>query len=223
VYPTEELETPWSGEGGRWQRKRSHRVARRAPRAPRFAPSTWTIRDQRLSEWTMPVRLRLAMHGVRHNKFFHLVAIDGRKRRDAKPMELLGVYHPRTTASHPNKSMQWSVDRIKYWLKNGAQPSHSVVRLLTMVSLRLQYMPDEGCNSVCSTGQRHPTRLAVASKSKSWFSTTCRSTKPFPLGLVVGLWILLSVRSLESWTRMHIANIYVKHSSHHTILLFAME
>jgi small subunit ribosomal protein S16 len=84
----------------------------------------------------MPIRLRLAMQGVRHDKFFHLVAIDSRKRRDARPLELLGVYRPRTTAAYPDKSVQWAVERIKFWLRKGAQPSSTVVRLLTMVGLR---------------------------------------------------------------------------------------
>ena len=81
----------------------------------------------------MTVRLRLAIHGVRHNRIFHLVAIDQRKRRNAKPIELLGVYRPRVEPQSPHKSVEWSVDRIKYWLGVGAQPSDSVVKLLTKV------------------------------------------------------------------------------------------
>ena len=81
----------------------------------------------------MTVRLRLAVHGVRHSKIFHLVAIDQRKRRNAKPIELLGVYRPRVEPNSPHKSVEWSVDRIKYWLGVGAQPSDSVVKLLTTV------------------------------------------------------------------------------------------
>lgn len=81
----------------------------------------------------MTVRLRLAIHGVRHNRIFHLVAIDQRKRRNAKPIELLGVYRPRVEPKSPHKSVEWSVDRIKYWLGVGAQPSDSVVKLLTTV------------------------------------------------------------------------------------------
>jgi len=81
----------------------------------------------------MTVRLRLAVHGVRHNKIFHLVAIDQRKRRNAKPIELLGVYRQRVEPNNPHKSVEWSVDRIKYWLGVGAQPSDSVVKLLTTV------------------------------------------------------------------------------------------
>ncbi|EGO05219.1 hypothetical protein SERLA73DRAFT_82761 [Serpula lacrymans var. lacrymans S7.3] len=78
----------------------------------------------------MPVRIRLSMHGRRHNRIFHLVAIDQRKRRDAKPTELLGIYNPALKLGESHKSIEWSVDRIKYWLGVGALPSKPVVRLL---------------------------------------------------------------------------------------------
>lgn len=82
----------------------------------------------------MPIRIRMAMHGRRHNKIFHLVAIDQRKRRDAKPAELLGIYNPALEPRGTHKTVQWSVDRIKYWLGVGAIPSKSAVRLLEWVS-----------------------------------------------------------------------------------------
>ncbi|TFY69385.1 hypothetical protein EVG20_g3180 [Dentipellis fragilis] len=79
----------------------------------------------------MPVRLRLALHGRRNNRIFHLVAIDLRKRRDAKPIETLGIYDPRLRLGQAQKTMEWSVDRIKYWLEaGGALPSKTVVKLL---------------------------------------------------------------------------------------------
>ncbi|KAG2061743.1 ribosomal protein S16 [Suillus hirtellus] len=78
----------------------------------------------------MPVRLRMAMHGQRHNRIFHLVAINQRTRRDAKPMELLGIYDPALKLGDTHKTVKWSVDRIKYWLGVGALPSKSVVKLL---------------------------------------------------------------------------------------------
>ncbi|KAG2150100.1 ribosomal protein S16 domain-containing protein [Suillus cothurnatus] len=78
----------------------------------------------------MPVRLRMAMHGRRHNRIFHLVAINQRTRRDAKPMELLGIYDPALKLGDSHKTVKWSVDRIKYWLGVGALPSKSVVKLL---------------------------------------------------------------------------------------------
>ncbi|KAJ4002412.1 ribosomal protein S16 [Lentinula boryana] len=81
----------------------------------------------------MPMRLRLAVHGFRHDRVFHLVAINQRTRRNGKPTELLGIYDPRVKPGGKDyKTMEWSVGRIRYWLDVGAIPSKSVVRLLTM-------------------------------------------------------------------------------------------
>ena len=88
----------------------------------------------------MPVRLRMAMHGRRHNRIFHLVAINQRTRRDAKPMELLGIYDPALKLGDAHKTVKWSVDRIKHWLGVGALPSKSVVKLLEWVSPSLLYV-----------------------------------------------------------------------------------
>jgi small subunit ribosomal protein S16 len=82
----------------------------------------------------MPVRLRLSLHGSRNNRIFHLVATDIRKRRDGKPIELLGIYDPRLRPGQEHKTIHWSVDRIMYWLnKGGALPSKTFVKLLEKV------------------------------------------------------------------------------------------
>ncbi len=109
----------------------------------------------------MPVRLRLARHGTRNNPFYHIVAIYGRKARNAKPIELLGVYDPIPRPPPPlvyrkdnwkemypamdaesveppapllTKKVEWNLERVKYWLDVGGQPSTVVSRLLRMVS-----------------------------------------------------------------------------------------
>lgn len=82
----------------------------------------------------MVVRLRFSLHGQRNNKLLHLVVINARKRRDANPIETVGIYKPRVAPSE-TKNVEWSVARIKYWLDVGAQPSKSVVRLLTEVRI----------------------------------------------------------------------------------------
>ena len=124
----------------------------------------------------MTVRLRLAVHGVRHNRIFHLVAVDQRKRRNAKPIELLGVYRPRVEPKSPHKSVEWSVDRIKYWLGVGAQPSDSVVKLLTTVrpvqaSLMLHALE---VDLVGETGKSHSTGFEVAFQTYSSNATPTR-------------------------------------------------
>jgi len=79
----------------------------------------------------MAIRLRLAMHGRRHQKVFHLVAIDSKLRRNAKPAELLGVYDPHTMEDDA-RVIRWSVDRIRYWLNVGATPSKSALKILEL-------------------------------------------------------------------------------------------
>ncbi|KXN83652.1 putative 37S ribosomal protein S16, mitochondrial [Leucoagaricus sp. SymC.cos] len=78
----------------------------------------------------MAIKIRLAMHGLRNNRFFHLVAIDHRKARNAKPTELLGIYKPGIEGTEGKKTLEWSANRIKYWLNVGAVPSKPVVGLL---------------------------------------------------------------------------------------------
>jgi small subunit ribosomal protein S16 len=82
----------------------------------------------------MAIRLRLAMHGRRHRKVFHLVAIDSQLRREAKPAEVLGVYDPHSTEGDA-RVIRWSVNRIRYWLDVGATPSKSALKMLELASL----------------------------------------------------------------------------------------
>ena len=49
----------------------------------------------------MVVRLRLARHGTRNNPFYHLVAIQNTKARDARPIEKLGEYDPVPRRARP--------------------------------------------------------------------------------------------------------------------------
>ncbi|KAG8950692.1 37S ribosomal protein S16, mitochondrial [Tulasnella sp. 424] len=90
----------------------------------------------------MVVRIRLS-RPPGHTKLttrFDLVAINLKKARDAKPIEKLGEYDPVPRilgigpgAGRPgqgHKRVEWSSERIRYWLDQGAQPSKTVVALL---------------------------------------------------------------------------------------------
>ena len=113
----------------------------------------------------MPVRLRFSLHGRRNNRIFHLVAIDLRKRRDAKPIELLGVYDPRLRLGHEHKTMHWSVERILYWLeKGGAQPSKSVVKLLEKVCVCCVPVQFACILIDLTQGRNHSSKLEISSR-----------------------------------------------------------
>lgn len=102
----------------------------------------------------MPLRIRLARHGQRNNPYYHIVAIDASKARDARPLEKLGEYDPiprvPSTSYLPpeakvfgkehgtvklEKKVEWNVKRIRYWLGVGAEPTRTVVKLLERVGI----------------------------------------------------------------------------------------
>ncbi|KAJ9105810.1 hypothetical protein QFC19_003378 [Naganishia cerealis] len=105
----------------------------------------------------MVVKLRLARHGRKNTPFYHLVAVNASKRRDALPLEKLGEYDPIPRPSPPTTSLAaaiaqsfhldskgrdaaakevrekrivWDVERVRWWLGVGAQPTEAVVKLL---------------------------------------------------------------------------------------------
>lgn len=82
----------------------------------------------------MAVRLRLALSGKRHNRIYHIVAAHHRLRRDGKPIETLGLFDPHLAPGEKTRIIEWSADRIRYWLGVGAQPSPAVSKLLVLVS-----------------------------------------------------------------------------------------
>mmetsp|Transcript_8133 Transcript_8133/g.23340 ORF Transcript_8133/g.23340 Transcript_8133/m.23340 type:complete len:112 (-) Transcript_8133:295-630(-) len=82
----------------------------------------------------MVVRLRLARYGIRNNPFFRIVAADQRAPAQGKHLENLGHYDPNPKIDG-NVHVGLNVERVKYWLSVGAQPSEPVGRLLGQVGI----------------------------------------------------------------------------------------
>ncbi|KAF8310041.1 ribosomal protein S16, partial [Clavulina sp. PMI_390] len=80
----------------------------------------------------MVVRIRLARPpgATKLTTHYHIVVVDAKKRRDAKPLEILGIYDPKLHPARPDKRVEWSVDRLRYWVGVGAEPTKTVVHLL---------------------------------------------------------------------------------------------
>ncbi len=74
----------------------------------------------------MAVKLRMTRKGNRHNPFYRIVAADERDPRDGKYIELLGTYDPREEPEVVSIKM----DRVNYWLANGAQVSQTVSEII---------------------------------------------------------------------------------------------
>jgi len=72
------------------------------------------------------VRLRLMRTGKKKQPSYRVVAADARSPRDGRFIEIVGIYNPRTDPSIID------IDNAKAvgWLRNGAQPSDRVRKLL---------------------------------------------------------------------------------------------
>ncbi len=77
----------------------------------------------------MPVKIRLARAGAKKRPFYRIVASDIRKPRDGRFIERLGTYDPLLPRDDP-KRVVMNIERIKYWLDHGAQPTDRVALFL---------------------------------------------------------------------------------------------
>ena len=77
----------------------------------------------------MAMKIRLARGGSKKRPFYRVVAADSRMPRDGRYVEKLGTYNPLLAKDDENR-VQLDMDRVNYWLGEGAQPSDRVCRFL---------------------------------------------------------------------------------------------
>ena len=70
--------------------------------------------------------IRLARFGAKKKPSYRVVVIDKERARDSKALEVVGTYSP---VAKP-RTVILKHDRIAHWVKNGAQLSDTVARLL---------------------------------------------------------------------------------------------
>jgi len=70
--------------------------------------------------------IRLARFGAKKRPFYRVVVIEKECPRDGRALEIVGNYSP---TSQPAKVVL-KHDRIEHWVKNGAQLSDTVARLV---------------------------------------------------------------------------------------------
>lgn len=74
------------------------------------------------------VGIRLSRHGAKKRPFYHIVVTDRRNKRNGRFIERLGFYNPIATGGE--QPLKLALDRVDYWLGQGAQPSERVRRLI---------------------------------------------------------------------------------------------
>ncbi|HSW61905.1 MAG TPA: 30S ribosomal protein S16 [Dissulfurispiraceae bacterium] len=77
------------------------------------------------------VKIRLTRLGAHKSPFYRIIVSDSRARRDGPFIEILGTYDPKVEPS----AIKVDVERAKYWIQNGAQPTDTVRKLLQKVGM----------------------------------------------------------------------------------------
>jgi small subunit ribosomal protein S16 len=70
--------------------------------------------------------IRLARFGAKKKPTYRVVVIDKERARNSRSVEVVGHYNPIAKPAE----IHLDHERIQYWVKNGAQPSDTVSRLL---------------------------------------------------------------------------------------------
>ena len=77
----------------------------------------------------MAMKIRLARGGSKKRPFYRIVAADSRMPRDGRFIEKLGTYNPLLPKDSEDR-VKMDVERIQYWLGQGAQTTDRIARML---------------------------------------------------------------------------------------------
>ena len=75
----------------------------------------------------MPAIIRLSRHGKKGQAFYHIVVADSRFARDARFIEKIGTYNPRTNPV----TVDIKFDSAVSWIQKGAKPSDTTRSILS--------------------------------------------------------------------------------------------
>src|SRR5262249_5807844 len=97
-----------------------------------FCVSIWTTGFRKQRRWqadkdiVMAVKIRMKRVGAKNAPVFRIVVADSRSPRDGKFIEEIGTYQPLKKGDN----FTMDLDRAKYWLSKGAQPSDTVASFI---------------------------------------------------------------------------------------------
>lgn len=76
----------------------------------------------------MSVKIRMTRMGRRHRPFFRINAVESKTPRDGRILEKLGHFDP--IERNPEKQLVIDLERVKFWMGQGAVPSDTVAEIL---------------------------------------------------------------------------------------------
>ena len=78
----------------------------------------------------MALKIRLSRGGAKKRPFYKIVVAEALSPRDGKFIERLGSYNPMVPKDHAER-LVLDVERAKYWMSKGAQPTLRVAKMLS--------------------------------------------------------------------------------------------
>jgi small subunit ribosomal protein S16 len=75
------------------------------------------------------LKIRMSRGGAKKRPFYKIVVADSRRPRDGKFIEKVGFFNP-LLPKDKKERLNLDIERIKYWLSQGAQPSERIARFL---------------------------------------------------------------------------------------------
>jgi small subunit ribosomal protein S16 len=75
------------------------------------------------------LKIRMSRGGAKKRPFYKIVVADSRRPRDGKFIEKVGFFNP-LLPKDKQERLSLDLERIKFWLSQGAQPSERIARFL---------------------------------------------------------------------------------------------
>ncbi|MCK5156715.1 MAG: 30S ribosomal protein S16 [Spirochaetales bacterium] len=83
----------------------------------------------------MSVKIRLKRFGTKKRPYYRIVVVDSRAPRDGRTLDEVGLYHP---VESVGSQVRLETEKIKDWIRKGAQPTATVKRVLNKNSITLE-------------------------------------------------------------------------------------
>lgn len=80
------------------------------------------------------IKIRLSRTGAKNKPFFRIVAIDTKRKREGKPLDVLGYWQPEKGDTRGKRAgegkKEVDKEKLKIWIAKGARLTASVKKLL---------------------------------------------------------------------------------------------
>lgn len=108
------------------------------------------------------LKIRLSRGGAKKRPFYKVVLADVNAPRDGKFIERLGHFNPMLPKENPER-LKLDLDRVRHWLKMGAQPTDRIQRFLAEAGI--MKAPAQNGPSKSAPRKKAQERLAAEAKA----------------------------------------------------------